>query len=371
MSASCGMIAEVIEKLAPREWAESWDNVGLLVGRPDQRLENVLLTLDVTPAVIDEAIELNAGLIISHHPFPFQAMKRVRTDSPDGLMLAKLLQGNISLYAAHTNLDIALGGVNDVLAASLSLHDVKFLRQRSDALVKIVTFVPCAYEETVWQAMSGAGAGCIGRYGECGFRVAGIGTFLPGSNTHPFIGEPNQLSRVEETRIETVAPAVLANSIVEALKKAHPYEEAAYDIYPLNNERFVSGLGRIGSLKNPMTLADFAKQVRRDLRAGGVRTVGDPGAFVQRVAVCGGAGMEVAKDAVRCGAQVLVTGDIRYHDAQEAMAMGLCLVDAGHFATEFTVLNSLRSTLQECSETNAWHCRFEVSTRQTDIWHWF
>ena len=371
MSASCGMIAEVIEKIAPREWAEPWDNVGLLVGRPDQRIENVLLTLDVTPAVIDEAIELNAGLIISHHPFPFQAVKRFRTDSSDGSMLAKLLQGNISLYAAHTNLDIALGGVNDVLAARLSLRDVKILRQRSDALVKIVTFVPRAYEEAVWQAMSGAGAGCIGGYSECGFRVTGIGTFLPGNNTQPFIGEPNQLTRVEETRIETVAPAVLANPIVEALKKVHPYEEVAYDIFPLNNERFINGLGRIGALINPMTLADFAKQVRAALHAGGVRSVGEPGTLVQRVAVCGGAGMEVAKDAVRCGAQVLVTGDIRYHDAQEALAMGLCLVDAGHFATEFPILSALQGMLRECSETNAWHCRFDVSTRQTDIWHWF
>jgi len=371
MSATCGMIAEVIEKLAPREWAEPWDNVGLLVGRSDQSVENVLLALDVTPAVIDEAIERNAGLIISHHPFPFQAVKRFRTDSPDGSMLAKLLQGNVSLYAAHTNLDIALGGVNDALAARLSLRDVQILRQRSDALVKIVTFVPRDYEEAVWLAMSGAGAGCIGGYSECGFRVAGIGTFLPGNDTQPFIGEPNRLSRVEETRIETVAPAVSANSIVEALKKAHPYEEVAYDIYPLNNERFINGLGRIGSLTNPVAFADFAKQVRAALDADGVRTVGDLDTLVQRVAVCGGAGMEVAKDALRCGAQVLVTGDIRYHDAQDALAMGLCLVDAGHFATEFPVLNSLQRMLQECSETNGWHCRFEVSTRQTDIWHWF
>ncbi len=371
MSASCGMIAEAIEKLAPREWAEPWDNVGLLVGMPEQRIENVLLTLDVTPAVIDEAVELNAGLIISHHPFPFRAVKRFRTDSLDGSMLAKLLRGNISLYAAHTNLDIALGGVNDVLADRLSLRDVKILRQRSDALVKIVTFVPRDYEETVWRAMSGAGAGCIGGYSECGFRVTGIGTFLPGTNTQPFIGEPNRLSRVEETRIETVAPAVLANTIVEALIEAHPYEEVAYDIFPLNNERFISGLGRIGALTNPMTLSDFAKQVREVLRAGGVRMVGDPGALVQKVAVCGGAGMEVSQDAVRCGAQVLVTGDIRYHDAQEAMAMGLCLIDAGHFATEFPVLNSLQGLLRKCSETNDWHCRFEVSDRQADIWRWF
>lgn len=371
MSASCGMIAEAIERMAPREWAESWDNVGLLVGRPDQSIENVLLTLDVTPAVIDEAIKLNAGLLITHHPFPFQAVKRVRTDSPDGSMLAKLLQENISLYAAHTNLDIALGGVNDVLAARLSLHDIEILRQRSEALVKIVTFVPRAYEEAVWQAMSGAGAGCIGGYSECGFRGTGIGTFLPGNDTRPFIGEQNQLSRVEETRIETVAPAVLASSIVEALRKAHPYEEVAYDIYPLNNKHFINGLGRIGALSNPMILSEFAKQVRTALHADGVKTVGDPDTIVRQVAVCGGAGMEVSKDALRCGAQVLVTGDIRYHDALEAMAMGLCLVDAGHFATEFPVLNSLQGILRECSETNGWNCRFEVSGHQKDIWRWF
>lgn len=371
MFANCGMIAAAIEKMAPREWAESWDNVGLLIGSPAQEIEKALLSLDVTSAVVDEAWRINAGLIISHHPFPFRSLKSIRLDTPDGELLTKLLQRNISVYAAHTNLDVAPGGVNDILAEQLSLRDVETLRRRREALVKVATYVPQQYEEAVWQAMTEAGAGCIGKYSKSGFRVTGVGTFLPGADTSPFIGRQNQFTRVEETRIESVAPASLAQKIIAAIVAVHPYEEVAYDVYPLNNEWTIGGLGRVGNLESPMRLADFAHNVRTALQADGLRVVGDPNSFVQRVAVCGGAGMEVAKDAVQQGAQVLVTGDIRYHDAQEAQSIGLNLVDAGHFATEQPVLVRLQRYLQDYSDKNHWSCLFEISQRQVDIWHWF
>jgi dinuclear metal center YbgI/SA1388 family protein len=339
------------------------------VGNPEQNVTKALLTLDVTQEVVDEAVEVKAKLIISHHPFPFHAMKTLRTDTASGALLTKLLQQNISVYAAHTNLDVATGGVNDALASCLQLDEVSPLQSTCSPLVKIVTFVPDQYVETVWKAMADAGAGHIGKYSQCSFRVLGKGTFSPGKNAIPFIGEINRLSEVDEIRLETIVPAVLSDSVVHAMITSHPYEEVAYDIYPLKNEWTIGGLGRVGNLPRPVSLSEFAAMVSGTLSVSGVRYVGKADTIVRRVAVCGGSGMEVADAARRSEAQVLVTGDIRYHDAQNALANGLCLIDAGHFGTEFPVMARLQRYLQECSTEGRWDCRFDVAQKQADIWH--
>ncbi len=364
------MIASAIEKLASLELAESWDNVGLLVGSPEKEVKKALLTLDVTAVVIEEAAEKGAGVIIAHHPFPFRPMKNVRTDTSNGNVMAMLLKRDISVYAAHTNLDAAEGGVNDALSQALHLQSVLPLRPVRQSLVKIVAYVPPGHVEAVWQAMSGAGAGHVGKYSQCGFRVTGTGTFLPEEGASPYIGKLHQLSTVEEVRIETVAPVSLSAGVVQALLDAHPYEEVAYDVYSLQNDRVRGGLGRVGDLAQPRSLRDFVTQVKMNLGVPGIRFVGADDTRVQRVAVCGGSGMDVAEAARRSGAQVLVTGDIRYHDAQDALASGLCLVDAGHFGTEYPVLAELKEYLRVCSVTGAWDCLFEISERQADIWQW-
>lgn len=370
MSATCKMIAAALEKLAPCELAECWDNVGLLVGSMGQKVDKVLLTIDVTADVIAEAAGKRAGLIISHHPFPFQAMKNVRTDTAAGALLTQLLMKQISVYAAHTNLDASDGGVNDALAEVLNLHDVSQLQPRSLPLVKIVTYVPASHLEAVWQAMTAAGAGHIGNYSECSFRVTGTGTFLPGDGARPFVGEPYRVAKVEEVRLETVAPASLSKGIVQSLLDAHPYEEVAYDLYPLQNEWPTAGMGRIGNLLLPLTLSEFAAQVKTLLCVPGIRFIGKPETQVHRVAVCGGAGMSAAGAARRAGAQVLVTGDIRYHDAQDAVSDGLCLIDAGHFGTEFPILDRLQRYLRDCSASDGWNCEFEIARSQSEIWQW-
>ena len=370
MSVKCAMIATAIEKLAPLMMAESWDNVGLLVGNDEQMVDSALLTVDVTMPVIEEAVELGAKLLISHHPFPFRALKRICTDTANGAMLAKLFRHDIAVYAAHTNLDRANSGVNTALAKGLGLIDQAPILPFSEPLVKIVVYVPAGYEEAVRLAMCNAGAGHSGNYSDCAFRTKGLGTFTPRAGSRPFLGEVAKLSTVEEFRLETLSPANLTSAVVRAMIAVHPYEEVAYDVLPLQNTIMNGGLGRIGMLPEAMTLTDFSLQVKKTLQADGVRVYGAADT-VRKVAVCGGAGMDCAAAAVAAGADVLVTGDIRYHDAQEAMAMGLCLIDAGHFATEFPVLNSLQGLLRKCSETNDWHCRFEVSDRQADIWRWF
>lgn len=368
MAATCKLIADALEKMAPLSFAESWDNVGLLIGCPDIPVEKALLTLDVTGPVVEEAVAMGAEMIITHHPFPFQAMKTIRTDTPEGAVLSSLIKNNIAVYAAHTNLDAAEGGVNDALADVLELRGALPLRPSRRSLVKIVVYVPEGHEEKVWQAMSAAGAGRIGNYSQCGFRSRGTGTFLPGEGTRPFIGEPHRLSSVSEIRLETVAPAFLSTRVVDAILDAHPYEEVAYDVYPLQNESAIGGLGRVGELLAPASLQKLADQTKLSLQLDRVRVVGPLSTRISRVAVCGGSGMDLAEAALRSGAQVLITADIRYHEAQDALAKGLCLIDAGHFGTEYPVLKKIQAYLRSCSNESGWNCLFDMAVRQSEIW---
>lgn len=370
MPASCGMIAAAIERMAPVETAEPWDNVGLLVGDSGKCVDKVLLTVDVTPDVVAEAAEKRAGLIVSHHPVLFRAIKSIRTDSQPGGLLTALLTQDIAVYAAHTNFDAAVGGVNDALASALRLRNVSVLSPLQGKLVKIAAYVPTGHEEAVWQAMTSAGAGHIGNYSHCGFRIAGTGTFLPGDRAVPFLGAPGKMSRAEEVKLETVAPADLADAVVRAMIRAHPYEEPAYDVYPLQNSWIRGGTGRIGELPRPMSLADFAGWVSETLDLPGVRFAGNADSVVEKAAVCGGAGMSVATASLQAGAQVLVTGDIRYHEAREFCAGGLGVVDAGHFGTEYPSLRALQEYLNVCSAGEGWNCAVEISGRQADIWRW-
>ena len=367
MSVKCGDIATAIEKLAPLAMAESWDNVGLLVGKADHPASQVLLSVDVTPPVVEEAVELGATLIVSHHPFPFQSFRQIRTDTVNGAMLSKLLKHEIAVYAAHTNLDRATGGVNDALAARLGLFDSTPLQLYNEPLVKIVVFVPEEHEAKVWRAMSEAGAGHVGNYSDCSFRTKGVGTFMPQAGSNPFVGQTHQLSSVAEVRLETIVPAAQSAKVVQAMLAAHPYEEVAYDIFALQNERPMGGLGRIGRLPAQLSLANFAVVVKAALGVDGVRVYGDIDTQVHSVAVCGGSGMDCAVQASSAGAAVLVTGDIRYHEAQEALAQGLCLIDAGHFATEYPVLAVLQNYLQHCAEKQNWNNRFMIANKQGPI----
>ena len=368
MPVSCAVIAAAIEKMAPLTMAESWDNVGLLVGCADRLVERALLTVDVTPPVIEEAIKLGATMLIAHHPFPFQALKRLQTDTETGAMLSRLLKHDIAVYAAHTNLDMADGGINTALAKTLRLTDVQPLRPYRESLVKIVVYVPAGHEDAVRSAMSEAGAGHIGNYSDCSFRTTGLGTYKPLAGSRPFLGELAKLSTVEEIRLETVAPEKLLKEVIQAMLDAHPYEEVAYDVLPLRNTHIEGGLGRIGCLEKKVRLSDFAEEVKQTLAVSGLRVYGSAETRIRRVAVCGGAGMDCASVAVAAGAAVLVTGDIRYHDAQAALSQGLCLIDAGHFATEYPGMVELGSRLRRIAAKAEWDVDFHVAQCQTDIY---
>lgn len=323
-------IIQLFEQFSPKGLAMEGDKIGLQVGRLNKKIERVMIALDVLEEVIDEAIKKNVQLIIAHHPPIFRPLKNVITDTVQGRMIEKLLKHDIAVYAAHTNLDVAVGGVNDLLAAALGLEDPEVLVPTySTKLKKLVVFVPSTHAEELRVAVGKAGAGHIGNYSHCSFSTSGTGRFLPGDNTTPYIGQQGYLEAVDEVRIETIVPEPLLRRVVTAMLKAHPYEEVAYDVYPVDNQGEVLGLGRIGAV-NEMTLAEFAERVKTALEVDKVRVVGDLSSKIKKVAVLGGDGNKYFSQAKFKGADVYVTGDIYYHTAHDAMMQGLNMIDPGH-----------------------------------------
>lgn len=340
-------IVQIMEKLAPPGLAEQWDNSGWQVGDPAAEVQRVLLALDVTPEVVEEAVSGGAQLIISHHPLLMKGITCLRADQPGTGLLFKLVKAGIGVYAAHTTLDSATGGVNDALARVLELSEVEVLHPvRHEQYIKLVVFVPADYASVVRQALGRAGAGWIGNYSDCTFNTRGTGTFRPREGADPFTGTVGELEQVEEVRIETIVPRADMHRVVQAMLEAHPYEEVAYDLYPLENRGAAQGLGRVGLLPGgPVKLSALARLVGRSLGCVGLRYGGDPDAMVHKVAVCGGSGADLWPLALRRGAGVLVTGDVRYHAARDMLAAGMHFIDAGHFATERVVLPVLRDSL--------------------------
>ncbi|ALC89913.1 hypothetical protein AM500_09075 [Bacillus sp. FJAT-18017] len=343
-------IIQLLETFSPKEYAVEGDKIGLQIGQLNRPVKGVLVTLDLTEAVVDEAISKQVQLIIAHHPPIYRPLAKLATDTVPGRMIEKLIKHDISVYAAHTNLDVAKGGVNDMLADSLNLKDTEILSPTyEEKLQKIVVYVPLEDAERVRDALGKAGAGAIGNYSHCSFSSNGTGRFLPGENTNPHIGKQGQLEKVEEVRVETVVPSRLARKAVTAMLKAHPYEEPAYDVYPLENQGEILGLGRIGTIEE-MTLAEFAEKVKKDFEVEAVRVVGDLTSKVKKVAVLGGDGNKYFSQAKRKGADVYVTGDIYFHVAHDALMLGLNMVDPGHIA-EKIMKKGLASVLsKKCDE---------------------
>lgn len=323
-------IIQLFEQFSPKGLAMEGDKVGLQIGRLNKKVERVLIALDVLENVIDEAIRKDVQLIIAHHPPIYRPLKNVITDTVQGRIIEKLLRHDIAVYAAHTNLDVAKGGVNDLLAAALEIRNPEVLVPTIEtALKKIVVFVPVDSAEKVRQALGNAGAGFIGNYSHCSFSGDGTGRFLPGEQTKPYIGEQGVMEAVDEIRIETIVPDFLVKKVVTVMLKEHPYEEPAFDLYPVENKGEVLGLGRIG-IVNEMTLAEFAEKVKTALEVDRVRVVGDLRSKIKKVAVLGGDGNKYYSHAKFKGADVYVTGDIYYHTAHDAMMQGLNMIDPGH-----------------------------------------
>lgn len=348
-------VVGLINQISPPHLAEEWDNVGLQIGDPNAVVQRILLCLDISEAVIDEAERLDVQLIIAHHPLIFRPLNRLTPVDSQGSMIYRCIRRNIAVVAAHTNLDRAANGLNDWLAEQIGLRSVRILeRPRTDAYLKLIVYVPSGHENVVMDAMFQAGAGHIGAYDRCSFRTIGTGTFRGGKGTDPFIGSPGIQEEADELRLETIVPTHLRERVVARMIKAHPYEEVAYDLVPLANPDNHTGLGRIGVLAAGMTLKAFARQVKETLEVDAVRMVGHRDQLLNKVAVCGGAGIGVYADALRHGADCLVTGDIKFHEAQRALAGGMTLIDAGHYGTEKIMVAGLSRRLTDLAVTNGY-----------------
>ncbi len=345
-----GDAARALDHIAPPALAQSWDNVGLLAGDRTARCRRVLLCIDLAPAVLEEAVRLRCELVMAYHPPLFQPIRRILADSHGtDSILHRAIAAGIAIYSPHTALDAAPGGTNDVLAGLCELTDLgpfEYVTTPSDHS-KVVTFVPPAQLEAVAQAMFQAGAGGIGDYEQCSFRLNGTGTFFGTESTNPRVGRKGRLEEVEEIRLEMVAPNSLLPEVVAALRRSHPYEEPAFDIYPLTSEP-VQGIGRVGQLPAGCTLGSLARRLRKATGSKVVTLVGDAGTVIKRAAVCVGAAGRLPLERPRSAdCDVIVTGEIRHHDALTLLRRGVCAIALGHWESERPALEPLGRRIRE------------------------
>jgi dinuclear metal center YbgI/SA1388 family protein len=341
-------IAEAIERIAPIPLSEDWDNCGLQVGRAEAEASRVLVALTPVDEVFEEAEERGADLLNFHHPLIFDPIKSVDTGSYPGDLIARAIRQDLAVYAAHTSYDAAPEGVSVALAEALDLRGTFEVVSPRGSLRKLVIFVPEENVDAVADALAAEGAGVIGEYTRCTFRTPGTGTFLGSEATDPYLGEKGRLEMVEEIRLETVVPAHAAGRAAAAAVAAHPYEEAALDLYPIDGHPEGCGYGRVGKLPEPMSPEELREHVASSLGFP-ARLVADPepGWRVERVAVLGGSGGSFIPEAAATGVQTYVTGDLNYHDALLAHSLGLAAIDAGHAATELPSLASFAKRLAE------------------------
>jgi dinuclear metal center YbgI/SA1388 family protein len=354
-------VVDHLERFAPPALAAEWDNVGLLLGERGGPADRVMTCLTVTPESAAEAVADGAQLIVTHHPILFRSVKRLTDATAEGRTLLALARAGVAVYSPHTAFDNAKGGINDALTARLGLTDVGPLRRRDGPRqCKVVVFTPDKDLARVSDALFAAGAGRIGAYSECSFRLAGTGTFFGSDETNPTVGQKGRREEVAEWRLEVVCPERDVDAVVAAMRRAHSYEEPAYDVYPLKTPPSPLGDGRIGALTAARPLREFALAVKAALGAGPVQVVGDGERPVRRVAVVCGAGGELLADAARAAADVLVTGELRFHDFLTARARGLALVLPGHYATErFGVEELARRLQREWPDAQIWASRRE------------
>ncbi len=324
---------QAIESAAPFSLQETYDNSGIQLGSPNQEVTRGLVALDVTPDIVHEAKEKQCDLIVSHHPLIFKGIRSITGASQTEKVIIECIRQGIAVVSVHTNIDNVYDGVNHRLCNKLGLKNLKILEPVRGILKKLVTFCPASHAGKLRQALFEAGAGHIGDYDCCSFSLEGKGSFRPGEGTNPFAGTIQQLHYEQEERIETIFPDHLEGVLVDAMKRAHPYEEVAYDIYPLENKHDRVGAGMVGAFEEPLACEELMGMVKERLNIPYLRYANGRDHPVQRVAVCGGSGAYLLSAAIKAGAHAFITADIKYHQFIEARG-ALLLIDAGHFETE-------------------------------------
>lgn len=376
MKPTVARVVAALEAAYPPTLAQDWDAVGLVCGDPAEPVESVLVAVDAVPETVDEALETGAQLLVTHHPLLLRGVHGIGADTPKGALVHRLVRAGVALFTAHTNADAADPGVSDALAAALGLQvRGPLVPAASRALDKIITFIPTGPAiAAVHEALAEAGAGRIGDYSHCSFATAGTGQFRPLDGANPTIGTVGRLERVAETKLEMVLPRARRSAVVAALRATHPYEEPAFDVVELADVPSTLGLGRVGVLPEPESLAAFTRRVAAALpaTAWGVRAAGDPDRQVQVVAVCGGAGDSALGAAVAAGVDAYVTADLRHHPASEHLLAGSlpgratpALVDVAHWASEWPWCGQAADVVRrELGGSVTVH----VSRRRTDPW---
>jgi dinuclear metal center YbgI/SA1388 family protein len=334
-----------MEDWAPKAIAWKHDNIGLQIGSLKRKINRILIALSINDNVVLEAKRLKADLIITHHPLIFHPLKAINDKERVGRIITMLIRNNIALYCAHTNLDFTKDGVSFSLARTLGLHSIDFLHKSVSLTRKIVVYVPQTYLDRVRHAMASAGAGIIGNYELCSFSTHGIGSFKPAGKAKPFIGSVGKLETVDEVRLEMNVPHWRLNQVIHAMRLSHPYEEIAFDVYPVLNKTGQCGEGAIGDLRKPMKTEPFLKHVKRVLNVSALRINRLPSRTISRIACCGGGGSELIRAAIEQGADAFITGDVSFHRFEDADGR-ILIIDAGHYETEIPVVKTIAKRLK-------------------------
>ena len=341
-----GELTKYLEDWAPPGAAWEKDNVGLQIGSRGDTIKNIMLSLELDEEVLTEALQNNCNFIFTHHPLIFKPIKRLDTQKdPTARLIQKIIKNDITVYSAHTNLDFTKDGVSYELAKAFKLTNIRFLELEESNQFKVVVFVPKFSLDDVSRAVFSAGAGVIGEYDNCGFSLSGEGTFKGSAKSSPVIGKKNLLEKVDEIRFEFLVDSWKLKKVIASLLDSHPYEEPAYDIYPLRNKNVNYGAGAIGDLAAGMSEKEFLEFVSRTLKTKGIKYCGGKKQPIKKVAVCGGSGSELIEKAIESKADAFVTADIKYHAYQDA-AGKILLADAGHYETEIVVLNSVQDKIK-------------------------
>ena len=368
-------VVDVLERLYDPTWARDWDAVGLVCGDPDAPVRRVLLAVDAVASVVDEALDWHADLVLAHHPLLLRPVHSVAATTAKGRLVHRLVRSGSALYTAHTNADAAAPGVSDALARVLGLRDLTPLSADApDPIDKVVAFVPEDSVDLVVDALAKAGAGEVGDYSRCAFVATGTGTFTPGWQSTPSVGQPGRREDVPQRRLEMVLPRPRREAVVAALHQTHPHSQVAFDVYEIASWSSSRGIGRVGRLAAPTTLREFALLVAEALpaTAQGVRIAGDPTSVIERVAVCGGSGDGLLAAARAAGVDAFVTSDLRHHPVSEAREdVGEnppYLVDVAHWSSEWPWLAGVANRLEGRLEAAGTPIEVHVSARSTDPW---
>jgi dinuclear metal center YbgI/SA1388 family protein len=360
-------IIKAMETIAPVRLAEEWDNVGLQVGQKDWPVRKIWISLDPGPDVVDHACKNDVDLLITHHPLIFHSLRSINLNTAVGAIIQKAIQHHLAIFSAHTNLDNAIDGLNDILAQRIGIKNLKVLgKVRASENYKLVLYVPVEYEQQILNSIFETNAGEIGSYTCCSFRNKGTGTYRPESSSKPFAGKAGEITHAHEVRIETVVRKSDLDGVIKQVRKIHPYETMAYDIYPLIKNEELQGSGRIGDLDESMELISLARSIKEKLGLNSVKVAGHPDLTVKTAAVCTGSGSSLMNNFISSGAQVYISGDLRYHDARAVEEANLGLIDIGHFASEHLIVHVLAERLEKVLSKHDIYVKVEAYGLEND-----